>query len=169
MLQRNRDSRLPAPTSTVLQQAAQEPKITHCFQVVCNDLEVCTAFPGRFPAESVRCTSAACRSTVAYSCSTDGARVTKHAYKPQACSVGAKTYSRSKYPQRARVRTLQSLSEQVFRSNHVPVPAVRQRLVKSRSGGCLEQSEDRKSTVKVTVGTTVTLCPDVKFCQDTEI
>ena len=34
MLQRNRGWRLPAPTSTVLQQAAQEPEITHCFQVV---------------------------------------------------------------------------------------------------------------------------------------
>ena len=58
----------------------------------------------------------------------------------------------------------------LLNSKYDPVrQQLQQKRAKSRSGGCLEQSEDRKSTVPVTVGTTVTSCPNVKFCQDTKI
>ena len=47
----------------------------------------------------------------------------------------------------AMLTVIQLLDKRGFPHNHLPVLVVRQKPVKSRSGGCLDRSGDRKLTV----------------------
>ena len=128
MTQRNRGSRLPAPTSPVLQQAAPRTRNYSLFSSCC--LAVCKTCPVSFLAESVE--AFALQQPAAQQLRTAHCRrrkLDKACLPFVLCRFTSRvvTCYRSNYPQRARVRTAQSLSEQVFRSNHAPLPVVRQK------------------------------------------